>query len=353
MTNPPVPCGPAVCWGIDVDLNEAIWWVVEKGLKLLVGVAFLVFLYRASRPAIHRIVPSLMHAQATALASDKGSSDEVRKRAGTLEDLLAALARVLFLISLVVLVLGVFDLWAILAGLALVIAAVLVASQDVVLDYVMGVLILVEGPFFKGDWVAVDDQRGVMQGEVQEIGLRRTVLRDGLGNVFAVSNGLIRASTNMTRVFSVAVVEIQVLRVGDLDQAIVLVSRVGRELRSDAEWAARILADAPDLFVTALTVDGATIRLQLRTPPGANSLVASELRRRLAIAFTTASIGIGRWDTPLPVVTQSADASHAKPAPSDGATTPKQPDGETPRPSGEKLSQRRRTPVRDKAEPPA
>ena len=159
----------------------------------------------------------------------------------------------------------------------------------------------------------------------------------------------------MTRVFSVAVVEIQVLRVGDLDQAIVLVSRVGRELRSDAEWAARILADAPDLFVTALTVDGATIRLQLRTPPGANSLVASELRRRLAIAFTTASIGIGRWDTPLPVVTQSADASRAKPARSDGAGTLAL-DGETPaeKPPTEKPpSQRRRTPAKDKSGPAA
>jgi small-conductance mechanosensitive channel len=289
-----------------VNLNEAIVWIVEKGLKLLVGVVILLFLYRGSRPAIHRLVPSLLHVQAAALAGETTSSDEAGKRAVTLEDLLNALARVLFLISLVVLVLGVFDLWTLLAGLALVIAAILVASQDVVLDYVMGVLILVEGPYFKGDWIVVQDQRGAMQGEVQEIGLRRTVLRDNVGNVFAVSNGLIRASSNMTRVFSVAVVEVQVLRSGDLDRAIALVSRIGREIQADPQWSDSILAEAPATSVTALTVDGASIRLQLHVSPTARMGVSSEVRRRIATAFTADSIGIARWDTPLPVVTQSA-----------------------------------------------
>ena len=290
-----------------MNLNDAIMWLVEIGLKLLVGVAILVFLYRAAGPAIHRLVPSLMHAQAATLSGATTTSDETHKRAVTLEDLLDTLARVLFMVSLVVLVLGVFDLWAIVAGLALVIAAVLVSSQDVVLDYVMGVLILVEGPFFKGDWIVVEDQRGVMQGEVQEIGLRRTVLRDNLGNVFAVSNGLIRASSNMTRVFSVAVAEVQVLRIGDLDPAIALVSRVAREVQADPEWSGSILAEAPATSVTALTIDGASIRLQLRVPPDARMGVASEVRRRLAAAFAEADIGIGRWDTPLPLVTQTAE----------------------------------------------
>lgn len=290
-----------------MNVNESIVWLLTRGLTLLIGIAVLLVIYRGARSAVHRLVPGLLHAQAAAVSGEATTSDEIDKRAATLEDLLDNLARVLWLVAMVVLVLAVFDLWAVLAGLALVIAAITVASQDVVLDYVMGVLILVEGPYYKGDWIAVEDQRGVMEGEVQEIGLRRTVLRDNLGNVYAVSNGLIRASSNMTRVFSVAVVEVQVLHVSDVDRAIALASRVGRELATDAEWSDRILADAPDTFVTALTVDGAAIRLQLRVPPGARMAVASEVRRRLATEFTAASIGIGRWDTPLPVVTQSAE----------------------------------------------
>ena len=102
-----------------------------------------------------------------------------------------------------------FELWTVLAGIAVIVVALLFATQDVVLDYVMGFLILVEGPFFKGDWVRVGGTGGV-EGVVEEIGLRRTVLRDGTGSVHAVSNGLIRQSSNVTRVFSVATVDMQV-----------------------------------------------------------------------------------------------------------------------------------------------
>ena len=50
-------------------------------------------------------------------------------------------------------------------------------------------------------------------------------------------------------------------------------------------------------------MDGASIRLQQRVPTGVQALVASELRRRLAGALVAVSIGTGRWDTPMPIVT--------------------------------------------------
>jgi moderate conductance mechanosensitive channel len=289
---------------VDFDLNDALRWIVAHGLVLVIGVAVLLVIYRLTRPAIHRIVPRLLHVQAATLSGGTATPDEeLGKRSATLEDLLDTLLRAFVVVGLVVLVLGVFDLWSILAGLALVAAAITVASQEVVLDYVMGVLILLEGPYFKGDWISVDGQAGGIEGEVQEIALRRTMLRDNLGAVHAVSNGLIRASSNLTRVFSVAVVEVGILHAGDLDRAIAVVGRVSREVQADPEWAGRVLADRPDTFVTALTVDGASIRLQVRVPPGARMAVSSELRRRLAAAFVAASIGIARWDTPLPIAT--------------------------------------------------
>ena len=59
-----------------------------------------------------------------------------------------------------IVVLAVFDLWAILAAIVVIVVAVVFATQDVVLDYVMGFLILVEGPYFKGDYVSVGGQPG-------------------------------------------------------------------------------------------------------------------------------------------------------------------------------------------------
>ena len=296
-----------------MDLTDIIGWLLTRGLILLVGSVVLLLLYRLGASAIHRVIPRLLRAQAEHLPADTGSADEVAKRIATIEDLLTRLLRVVVIALLGSLALAVFDLWTVLAVIVLVVVAITFATQDVVLDYVMGFLTLVEGPFFKGDWVRVGGAGG-LDGTVDEIGLRRTLLRDGMGSVHAVSNGLIRQSTNVTRVYSVATVELQVLHAADIDRAMETALRVTRELTADPEWADRIAVEEPtDVWVTGLTLDGATLRLQQRVATGAHGPVASELRRRLARALAESSIGTDRWDVPLPITSVSGGAGSAAP----------------------------------------
>ncbi len=284
-----------------MDLNEIIRWVAAHGLALLIGGVVVLLAYRLAGSAVHRIVPSVLQAQAAHLPAESSSSGEVDKRIATIEDLSMRLLRGITLAVLGVLVLGVFELWTVLAGIAVIVVALLFATQDVVLDYVMGFLILVEGPFFKGDWVRVGGVGGV-EGAVEEIGLRRTVLRDGTGSVHAISNGLIRQSSNVTRVFSVATVDMQVPNVRALDQAIEIATRLSQDMRDEPAWAGHFPPDgATDIWVTALGIDGATLRIQLRVLAGMHGPVASELRRRLAAELVSASIGTGRFDTPQPI----------------------------------------------------
>ncbi len=287
-----------------MDLSEIVRWVAVRGLALLIGGVVVLFAYRLAVRAVHRIVPSVLQAQAAHLPAGSSTTGEVDKRIATIEDLSIRLLRVVTLAVLGALVLGVFELWTVLAGIAVIVVALLFATQDVVLDYVMGFLVLVEGPFFKGDWVRVGGVGGV-EGAVEEIGLRRTVLRDGTGSVHAVSNGLIRQSSNVTRVFSVATVDLQVPNVRDLDRAIDVAARLSRELREEEAWAGHFPPDGPtDIWVTGLGIEGASLRLQLRVLTGMHGPVASELRRRLAAALVSASIGTGRFDTPQPITTR-------------------------------------------------
>ena len=101
----------------------------------------------------HRVVVGLLQVQNATLQAGSDPAEEQQKRAVTLEVVLGKLIRAGFLVALVILVLGVFDLWELLAGLGLVAAALTLAGQAIVLDYLMGILILVEGPFYKGDWI--------------------------------------------------------------------------------------------------------------------------------------------------------------------------------------------------------
>ncbi|HEY6609505.1 MAG TPA: mechanosensitive ion channel domain-containing protein [Candidatus Limnocylindria bacterium] len=285
-----------------MELNGTLGWFVARGAALLIGVVILLVIYRIGVSAIHRIVPAVITAQATHLPSGSSSDEEVGKRIVTIEDLLRKLLRVGVLAGIVIVALGVFELWAVLAGIVLLIVAVVFATRDVVLDYVMGFLILVEGPYFKGDYLVVNGHPGV-EGIVEEIGLRRTLLRDGMGSSAAVSNGFVRLPGNLTRLYSVAVVEFHVLRAGQLDEALATAARVGSEMHADPSWEDQIQVDAPtDVWVSGIGMDGATIRLQQQVRAGTQTAVASEFRRRLAAALVAGSIGTGRWDTPMPIV---------------------------------------------------
>ena len=141
----------------------------------------LLVVYRLGVLAVRRFVPAIITAQATHLPSGSSSTAEVDKRIATIEDLLLKLLRVGLLAGLLITALAVFELYAIIAAIVLLIVAIVFATRDVVLDYVMGLLILVEGPYFKGDSVAVSGHPGI-EGVVEEMGLRRTLLRDALGS---------------------------------------------------------------------------------------------------------------------------------------------------------------------------
>ena len=195
----------------------------------------------------------------------------------TIEDLLLRLLRVALLAGLVAMALAVFDLTVVLAAIVVVLVAILFATQDVVLDYVMGFLLLVEGPFFKGDYVVVRDHTGV-EGVVEEIGLRRTLLRDQNGSSHAVSNGLIRLSSNLTRLFSVAVVELHVLRAADLERALSTAAEVAAVMRREPNLADRFDADAG----TDISITGSA---RMGSRSGSSSAFRRVHRRRSRASF--------------------------------------------------------------------
>ena len=85
-------------------------------------------------------------------------------------------------IKILILILGfaaVLDLWGIkigpiIAGLGLFGVAVALGAQDLFKNLISGILVLVERRFQVGDWIFVD---GVIEGTVENIGFRSTVVR--------------------------------------------------------------------------------------------------------------------------------------------------------------------------------
>ena len=181
-----------------------------------------------------------MHAQQDELSGDPALIEETDRRVATLEDLFAKILRFAVVVALMIVFLGVFDLWSVVAGLGLVLAALTLAGQSIILDYLMGILILTEGQYFKGDVV----QLGTVEGTVEEVGLRRTVVRDARGTVHSVSNGTIRVSSNRTRTYALATVDLDGIADRDVEGVIEVLDAVGLALSEDEAFAPMLL-DVP------------------------------------------------------------------------------------------------------------
>jgi small conductance mechanosensitive channel len=262
-------------------------------------------LFRFARPLIHKALLGVFRAQQSALGEGTEPAEEYAKRAATLEDLFAKLIRGGVIVAIVLVIFAVFNLWPLVAGLGIVAAALTLAGQSIVLDYLMGILILVEGQYFKGDTIRI----GTVEGEVEEVGLRRTILRDASGTVHSVSNGEIRSSSNLTRLYAVMRVDVTIVRAEDLDRAITVIDQVGREMFADPVWKGRLLEQPSYSTVSALTQLGLTVRVTGKVRSADRWAAPGELRARLAVALAREHIETSIRDLPPAAVLAAGAAA--------------------------------------------
>jgi small conductance mechanosensitive channel len=279
------------------ELNGFVTWLRDNAAALVLVSVFLLLVYRGARPLIHRVLLRVVATQRLAAGGEPAHELEIARRVETIEDLLSKGVRLILLAGVVTLVLGIFDLWPLLAGLGLIIAAIAFAGQAVILDLIMGILILLEGQYFKGDIVSVN----MIEGTVEEVGIRRTVIRDARGTLHSISNGLIRSSSNFSRTFAIATVDIDGVADKDVDAVIEVFNAVGQEMAADEELGP-LLQDAPAYSSTIrLSSSGSTLRFAGRVRPEVRARVEAEMRRRVAAGLAAGEIQLirsGSWQPP-------------------------------------------------------
>lgn len=228
----------------DLELLDRFF---DQNFLLIVIIAVVLVGIYAVAPRIVR--PVVRRALAAGSGEFEGSGVtqlELEKRATTIEGLALTLLRATVVASLGIIVIGVLGAWGILTGIGLFFAALTLAGQSIVLDYLMGIFIVIEGTYFKGDNISAGDPAWNVAGTVEEVGLRRTVIRGPDGTVHSISNGLMREVSNRTRVYAAGEVAVRGIREEDLDRVIELMNKVGREVAQDPELAPSIV-EAPSV----------------------------------------------------------------------------------------------------------
>ncbi len=154
-------------------------------------------------------------------------------------------------------------------------------AQTLVRDFINGFFILVENQYDIGDIVKI---AGV-QGTVEMMTLRRTVLRDADGTVHNVPSSQITVVSNLTRDWTQLALHISVAYNTDSDKVISLLKLVGNEIGEDPEFGPMIVAKPQVPGIDKVTGEEVEYLMLVRTRPGSQDAVRRELRRRIKACF--------------------------------------------------------------------
>lgn len=187
---------------------------------------------------------------------------------------------------------------ALVAGVGVVGIAIGLGAQTLVKDVINGMFILIEDQFRVGDVVTVAGVSGV----VVEINPRRTVIRDGDGNVHSIPNGSIVVATNQTQGFSRINLDVPLGYDANLEDAIAIIEEICAELHHER----------PNDFLKAPVVPGITafqenrlvVKVAADVTAGKQWELANALRRRIKMRLDAANIPMA---TP-PLVSKGAAA---------------------------------------------
>lgn len=260
-------------------------WFELHGIRIIIIVAiglavYLMFQY---------FIPRFVRRTVSTRMKDKPGA-EIQKRTRTLSRVLRKTVGILVGIMIVFTILdeiGI-NIGPALAGLGVVGIAVGFGAQSLVKDVINGLFILMENQFGIGDVVKVGDIKGL----VEEVNLRRTILRDIDGAVHYIPNGEIVIASNYTREYSRVNLNITVSYESDLDRVITVINKVCSTLSDEKAWQDKIIKTPQVLRVDNFGDSGIEIKILGDTAPLAQWEIMGELRKRLKKEFDKQSIEI-------------------------------------------------------------
>jgi small conductance mechanosensitive channel len=150
-------------------------------------------------------------------------------------------------------------------------------AQTLVKDVINGFFILLENQYDVGDTVKI---AGV-QGTVESMTLRRTVLRDADGSVHNVPNSEIKIVSNLTRDWTQVSMHISVAYTEDSDKVVNVLREVANEAWNSQETRENLVAPPEVPGIERVSGQEVDYLMLIKTRPGKQFPIVRELRRRI------------------------------------------------------------------------
>jgi small-conductance mechanosensitive channel len=167
-------------------------------------------------------------------------------------------------------------------------------AQTLVKDVINGFFILVEDQYEVGDTI----RAAGVSGTVEEITMRRTILRDADGTLHIVPNSSIQIVSNTTRDWSQVTLHVAVDYSENSDRVVELLQEVAKDFYNDPGFKNDVVAEPQVPGIERVRGTEVDYLMLVKVRPGKQYGVARELRRRIKTCFQQAGIKAG---APMPV----------------------------------------------------
>ena len=272
-------------------------------------IAFIVVLALIVRVIVHRLINKITERAATATLPGPPSgrvhkaavvihatgTERREQRARALGSILRSAVSVIVFGIAALTILGIlgFNLAPLLASTAVLGVALGFGAQNLVRDYLAGLLMLVEDHYGVGDTI----NAGVATGTVEAMTLLTTRLRDVNGVVWHIRNGTIDAVGNESQGWSRAVIDYPVPYGEDLARIRTLMEQAANSLYRERGWK-KLMLEKPEVWgAQELSGKEVTMRLVAKTTPMRQWEVARELRARVKATLDAAGVQPAGPDT--------------------------------------------------------
>jgi small-conductance mechanosensitive channel len=265
----------------EVTRYSAEWWRdlgIKLGLSLVIALVITIMLRAWVRRSDRR-------AKDTADDSLEGPR---RRRIATIAGLVSATLQVIVWILIGFYVLAAFGvpLGPLFASAGIAGVALGFGAQTLVKDTLAGLFIAMEGQFDIGDVIDLQTEGGPVSGTIEGLTLRITSVRQYDGTLSIVPNGSIQVTSNKTRGWGRAIVDVRVALTEDPDRVREVLDELLTEFASDEPLHSWLRESPSVLGVVQLTETAQVVRVVAQTRPG-NRLDAERfLRERITARIT-------------------------------------------------------------------
>ena len=266
-------------------LLSFVYWFFSEGIIIFVMILVLWILIRIVRRIVPKIVTSFVLGRA-----EYGEHDEAEKEANTLSKVFTGGAVIIILITGLFMILTKLEIpvGPILAGFGVAGIAVGFGAQHVVRDIISGIFIIAENQYRTGDVVGIAGQVGF----VEDLNLRRTILRDLEGTVHVIPNGEVTVSSNRTKNYSRVVLDVGVAYKENLERVIFILNQIGNEIAADPVFGLYIITAPQVLRIQSFDDSAITIKMMGDCKPMKQWQLRGELLRRIKARFDLEGIEI-------------------------------------------------------------